>query len=88
MVRSLPDLLLPLSGVLPENILLVLLFSSPHLAGSPVSPVPHEVSELEVEDLDGMEEVGEESREYCKSDMEFGRGRSRLDFCRMNLESL
>ena len=55
---------------------------------SPVSPVPHEVSELEVEDLDGMEDVGEESREYCKSDIEFGLGRSRLDFCRMNLESL
>ena len=86
MVRSLPDLLLPLSGVLPGNILLVLLSSAPQL--SPVSPVPHEVSELEVEDLDGMEDVGEESREYCKSDMEFGRGRSRLDFCRMNLESL
>ena len=46
------------------------------------------MSELEVEDLDGMEDVGEESREYCKSDIEFGLGRSRLDFCRMNLESL
>ena len=50
---------------------------------------PSEVSELDpVEDLEGMDEVGEESREYCKSDIEFGRGRSRLDFCRMNLESL
>ena len=50
---------------------------------------PSEVSELDpVEDLEGMDEVGEESREYCKSDIEFGRGRSRPDFCRMNLESL
>ena len=50
---------------------------------------PEEVSELEpVEVLEGMEDVGDESREYCKSDIEFGLGRSRPDFCRMNLESL
>ena len=40
---------------------------------------------MEVFEL-GMEDVGEESREYCKSDIEFGLGRSRPDFCRMNLE--
>ena len=45
------------------------------------------MSELDVEVLEfGMEDVGDESREYCKSDIEFGLGRSRPDFCRMNLE--
>ena len=55
-----------------------------------VLPVPHEVSELcpeEVLDV-GMEDVGDESQEWnCKSEMEFGLGRSRPDFCRINLES-
>jgi len=53
-----------------------------------VLTVLHEVSELEVEDFDGTEEAGEDSREYCKSDIEFGRALSRFDFCRMNLASL
>ena len=45
------------------------------------------MSELEpVEVFEGMEDVGDESSEYCKSDIEFGLGRSRPDFCRMNLE--
>ena len=55
-----------------------------------VRPVPQDVSELLPEDvLDvGMDEVGDESQEWnCKSEMEFGLGRSRPDFCRINLES-
>ena len=51
---------------------------------------PTLVSELEVVEVcEGMDEVGEESStEYCRSEMEAGRGRSRPDFCRVNRDSL
>ena len=51
---------------------------------------PTLVSELEVVEVcEGMEEVGEaSSTEYCRSEMEAGRGRSRPDFCRVNRDSL
>ena len=54
-----------------------------------VLPVPHDVSDDDPEDvLDGMEDVGDDSQEWnCRSEMEFGLGRSRPDFCRINLES-
>lgn len=47
-----------------------------------------EVGEVSVEDTDdfeGTEEVGEDSTLYCRSEILEGRGRSRDDFCRINL---
>ena len=50
-----------------------------------------EVGEVSVEDTDdfeGTEEVGEDSTLYCRSEILEGRGRSRDDFCRINLEEV